>query len=136
MEKGCVHLYIGDGKGKTTAALGLLVRAHGAGPVSYTHLFSPVLREDYRIGAPYYGTYTEIFSTNDERFGGTGCDNPAPIHSEDVPGHGYEQSISLTVSPMSVMFFRVDKEERPKEEKTVKKASGRVPKTKQAKVDE
>ena len=98
--------------------------------------FSPVLREDYRIGAPYYGTYTEIFSTNDERFGGTGCDNPAPIHSEDVPGHGYEQSISLTVSPMSVMFFRVDKEERPKEEKTVKKASGRVPKTKQAKVDE
>ena len=47
-----------------------------------------------------------------------------------------EPSISLTVSPMSVMFFRVDKEERPKEEKTVKKASGRVPKTKQAKVDE
>ncbi|MGI5895589.1 MAG: 1,4-alpha-glucan branching protein GlgB [Oscillospiraceae bacterium] len=98
--------------------------------------FSPVLREDYRIGVPYYGTYTEIFSTNDERFGGTGCDNPAPIHSEDVPGHGYEQSISLTVSPMSVMFFRVDKEERPKEEKTVKKASGRAPKTKQAKIDE
>lgn len=31
MEHGCVHLYIGDGKGKTTAALGLLVRVHGAG---------------------------------------------------------------------------------------------------------
>lgn len=26
-----VHIYIGDGKGKTTAALGLLIRAHGAG---------------------------------------------------------------------------------------------------------
>jgi cob(I)alamin adenosyltransferase len=31
LKKGCVHLYVGDGKGKTTAALGLLVRAHGAG---------------------------------------------------------------------------------------------------------
>ena len=29
--KGCVHIYYGDGKGKTTAALGLCVRAAGAG---------------------------------------------------------------------------------------------------------
>lgn len=28
---GCVHLYCGDGKGKTTAAVGLTVRASGAG---------------------------------------------------------------------------------------------------------
>jgi cob(I)alamin adenosyltransferase len=31
MDHGYVHVYTGDGKGKTTAALGLLVRALGAG---------------------------------------------------------------------------------------------------------
>ncbi len=31
MEKGYIHLYTGNGKGKTTAALGLAIRAAGAG---------------------------------------------------------------------------------------------------------
>lgn len=31
MEKGLIHLYCGEGKGKTTASLGLILRASGAG---------------------------------------------------------------------------------------------------------
>ncbi len=31
MKQGLIHLYTGEGKGKTTAALGLLLRAHGRG---------------------------------------------------------------------------------------------------------
>ena len=31
MKQGLIHLYTGDGKGKTTAALGLLLRANGRG---------------------------------------------------------------------------------------------------------
>lgn len=31
LEKGLIHIYTGDGKGKTSASLGLLIRAYGAG---------------------------------------------------------------------------------------------------------
>ena len=35
MEKGYIQVYTGDGKGKTTAAMGLIVRALGAGLKSF-----------------------------------------------------------------------------------------------------
>ena len=39
MEKGYVHVYTGDGKGKTTVMLGLALRAYGAGLKIYIGQF-------------------------------------------------------------------------------------------------
>lgn len=69
--------------------------------------FQPVERKDYRIGVPYSGVYNEVFSTNDEAFGGTGSINKKNIHSEKIPMHGFENSISLVLSPMSVSYFEL-----------------------------
>ena len=44
MDKGYVHVYTGDGKGKTTAALGLAVRALGAGMSVYIGQFIKGMR--------------------------------------------------------------------------------------------
>lgn len=69
--------------------------------------FVPVLRKEYLIGVPYAGTYAEIFNTDAEAFGGSGITNGTSIKSEEIPLHGFEQSISLTLPPMSVMYFKI-----------------------------
>ncbi len=44
MEKGYIHLYTGNGKGKTTAAIGLAVRAVGAGKMVFFAQFVKGMR--------------------------------------------------------------------------------------------
>ena len=68
--------------------------------------FQPMLRENYRIGVPYAGTYSEVMNTDWSEFGGSGISNGTAIVSTDDPMHGFEQSIELTLPPMSVMYFK------------------------------
>lgn len=67
--------------------------------------FCPVKRENYRIGVPFEGEYVEVFSTDETRFGGAGLSNGKVKTDSSEPMHGHEQSISLTLPPLSVMYF-------------------------------
>lgn len=68
--------------------------------------FQPIFRECYRIGVPYEGSYKAVFSTDEERFGGKSKIETLSYISENVPMHGFENSISLNISPLSVTYFR------------------------------
>ena len=68
--------------------------------------FVPVARDGYRIGVPYEGTYEQVFSTDDAKYGGTGIINNGKLKSQDYSMHGYEQSITLDIPAMSVMYFK------------------------------
>ena len=70
--------------------------------------FTPVQREMYRIGVPAAGTYSEVFTTNAAEFGGTGVLNSTKA-SEAVPMHGFAQSLSLTLPPLSVIYLKLKK---------------------------
>jgi 1,4-alpha-glucan branching enzyme len=70
------------------------------------------------------GTYTVIFNSDDTEFGGSGEGNKKPVLSDPVACHGKEQSITLTLPPLAVLYIKYEK---PKKRKTTKrKAKGNV----------
>ena len=82
--------------------------------------FVPVQREDYRIGVPKKGTYRVVFNTDAEEFGGTGA-SAKSYKSEKIPMHGFKESISMTLAPLSVMYLKTTtrKKADAKEEKVI-----------------
>ncbi len=75
--------------------------------------FAPVDRYDYRFGVPYAGKYTEVF--NSSSADGSPYANE-PVSADKIPMHGCDQSISVKIPGLSVMYFKV------------RKAPGRKPK--------
>ena len=67
--------------------------------------FVPVRRDDYRIGVPKSGSYKVVFNTDAEEFGGSGA-SAKSYKSEKIKMHGFDNSISLTLAPLSVMYLR------------------------------
>ncbi len=78
--------------------------------------FVPVARDNYRIGVPYEGVYEQVFSSDDEKYGGTGLVQNGKLKTEDYSMHGYEQSIVMDIPAMSVMYFKCT----PKKKRTEK----------------
>ena len=85
--------------------------------------FVPVQRENYCIGVPYRGVWAEVFSSDAKEFGGGGVTNGTAIKTQDVPMHGCEQSVSLTLPGDSVFFLECVK----KTPKRVRRAAARKP---------
>lgn len=68
--------------------------------------FTPIYRENYRLGVPKTQGYKAIFNSDDKKFGGTGQVSNATIRPKKVPCHGFEQSLTLAVAPLSAVFYK------------------------------
>ena len=69
--------------------------------------FQPIRRDEYCIGVPKYGLYDEVFNSDEERFGGSGVVNGNNIKTEVMKIHGFDQGLSLTLPPLSVIYLRL-----------------------------
>ena len=78
--------------------------------------FIPNGEEQYRIGVPYRGTYQVVFTSDSVQYGGDSVPL-AVFPSEDIPAHGFSQSVCLPLPGLSVLFLRC-----------VRKKPGRPPK--------
>jgi 1,4-alpha-glucan branching enzyme len=68
--------------------------------------FSPVPRDNYRIGVPQKGEWKEIFNSDSKQFGGSGRGNFGGVESVPIPLHARQNSITIDLPPLAVLFFR------------------------------
>ncbi|MGB0847575.1 MAG: 1,4-alpha-glucan branching protein GlgB [Thiolinea sp.] len=68
--------------------------------------FTPVVRENYRIGVPEAGSYREILNTDSEFYGGSNVGNWGRIPTINQEWMGYQQSLELTLPPLGALFLR------------------------------
>lgn len=67
--------------------------------------FCPVQRNDYKIGVPREGCYRLVFNTDDVQYGGSGI-TEQKWESLSIGMHGFEQCISMTLAPLSVVYLK------------------------------
>jgi 1,4-alpha-glucan branching enzyme len=68
--------------------------------------FTPVPRQDYRIGVPQPGRYVEILNSDATLYGGSNVGNGGAVETESVPSHGFSQSVRLTVPPLGCLYLK------------------------------
>lgn len=72
--------------------------------------FTPEVRQHYRIGVGIRGYWKEIFNSDNVRYGGSGLLNQGQIATSPVKYHGRDYSISLSLPPLGISVFKLEKE--------------------------
>ncbi|HNP26776.1 MAG TPA: 1,4-alpha-glucan branching protein GlgB [Nitrosomonas sp.] len=67
--------------------------------------FTPVPRENYRIGVPAEGVYREIFNSDSVYYGGSNSGNAGRISASHEPWMGLPYSLVITLPPLAGVIF-------------------------------
>ena len=85
--------------------------------------FSPVDRTGYTVGVPIPGVYTCIFNSDELDFGGKGGGDHEPVRSRYVESQGREQSITISLPPMSAVIYKCTRKFPVRKKKADKEAA-------------
>jgi 1,4-alpha-glucan branching enzyme len=68
--------------------------------------FAALPHENYRIGLPQAGTWTEVVNTDAEHYGGSGVGNLGTVYAEEIGSHGLPASATIRVPPLGALWLR------------------------------
>jgi 1,4-alpha-glucan branching enzyme len=66
---------------------------------------SPVVRYDFRVGLPSAGSWDEVINTDSRHYGGSGQGNLGTVTTEPIPWHAWDQSATVTLPPLGVLWL-------------------------------
>jgi 1,4-alpha-glucan branching enzyme len=67
--------------------------------------FTPVPRDNYRIGVPFGGRWVERLNSDAQHYGGSGKGNFGGVEAAPLGSHGRTHSLYLTVPPLGVLYL-------------------------------
>jgi len=80
-------------------------------PARHEHIlvvcnFTPVVRENYRLGVPVPGQYVELLNSDSGLFGGSNVLNEGRFKAQEVAWHDLPCSIQITLPPLATIYFK------------------------------
>jgi 1,4-alpha-glucan branching enzyme len=92
-----------------SSVIAFLRKPRGAGaPVLVACNLTPMPRSNYVLGVPSGGFWEEILNSDSRDYGGAGWGNLGGVESAPIGMHGRENSISLTLPPLSTLILKYE----------------------------
>jgi len=73
--------------------------------VLFVFNFTPIPRQNYRVGVPWPGAWREVLNTDAGHYGGSGRGNLGNVATAPVAFHGRPQSLNLVIPPLAAVAF-------------------------------
>jgi 1,4-alpha-glucan branching enzyme len=96
--------WIDGGNANDSVLVYLRKGGEGVPPALVVANFTPVVRQDFRVGVPAGGVWTERLNTDAGAYGGSNVLN-GKRRADNVPAHGRGQSLSMTLAPLAVSIW-------------------------------
>ncbi len=80
----------------------------GTRPVVVVCNFTPIVRQDYRIGVPEGGRWIERLNTDGDTYGGSNVGNAGGVNTLPRPHHGKPFSIEIKLPPLATLVLEHD----------------------------
>ena len=74
--------------------------------------FTPIVRENYRLGVPRSGRWQEMLNSDAEAYHGSGQGNLGGVEATPTPSHGYAYSVNLRLPPLAVLYLAPEPQDR------------------------
>src|SRR5580692_919364 len=68
--------------------------------------FTPVVRQNYRVGVPLHGYWKEILNSEAALYAGSGQGNFGGLAAVPLPIHGRPFSLNMTLPPLGIVVFQ------------------------------
>jgi 1,4-alpha-glucan branching enzyme len=98
-----------DCKDSQRSIISFLRRGRGAeDQILFVCNFTPVVRDNYRVGVPLEGSWREILNSDAALYGGSGQGNFGGLSTIPLPIHGRPFTLNMTLPPLGVVAFQPD----------------------------